>query len=572
MDMFKQELIDSLNAVTPLEVIELEKLITIPTEKGKGNYTLPCFVLAKSLKKAPKVIAEEIAAQLELSSAFEKVEPINGFLNFYLDQAGYIGSVLKCIDAAGSEYGSVEKKNETVCIDFSSPNMGKELAFHHLRSTMIGNSLSRIYKASGYTVERINHLGDWGTSFGKLIVMYLRDGLSTEQQVLDNLDIVDLNKLYVSFSKAAATEPELEDEARAAFTKLEQGDELYDRLWTGFKEATLKELKKLYTLMNVEFDSYIGEAFFNTHLGHVLEVLNEKDILADSQERKVVLLDEEEMPPCLIQKSDGSTLYATRDIAAALYRKKEYNFEKCLYVVDNGQALHFRQVFTVLKKLGHEWHEDMMHIPFGLILQLNEESGKWEKGKTRTGQSNLLKDVFNAAQQKILAVIEEKNTDLEDKENVAMQIGISALVFDTLKNRRLNDVKFDWDKALSFEGDTGPYVQNAHVRLCSIMRKAGKTVSIDTVDFNKIADCYSAELVNELSLLSSKIAQACSVDEPYVLSQYALSLAEKSHRFIHHNKVLGTPEESERLFVVQSVQTVLEKVLFLIGVNPIRHM
>ncbi|MGL1900949.1 MAG: arginine--tRNA ligase [Fibrobacterales bacterium] len=572
MDMFKQELIDALNTVTPLDVIELEKLITIPTEKGKGNYTLPCFVLAKSLKKAPKVIAEEIADLLELSSAFEKVEPINGFLNFYLDQAGYIGSVLKAIDAAGSEYGSVDEKDETVCIDFSSPNMGKELAFHHLRSTMIGNSLSRIYKASGYTVERINHLGDWGTSFGKLIVMYLKEGLSTEQNVLDTLDIVDLNKLYVSFSKAALEEPELEDEARAAFTKLEQGDELYGRLWAGFKEATLKELKKLYILMDVEFDSYIGEAFFNTHLEHVLEVLNEKDILADSQERKVVLLDEEEMPPCLIQKSDGSTLYATRDIAASLYRKKEYDFKKCLYVVDNGQALHFRQVFTVLNKLGHEWHKDMIHVPFGLILQLNEESGKWEKGKTRTGQSNLLKDVFSAAQQKILAVIEEKNNALEDKENVAMQIGISALVFDTLKNRRLNDVKFDWDKALSFEGDTGPYVQNAHVRLCSIMRKAAKIVAIEDVDFKKISDGYSAELVNELSLLGAKISQACSVDEPYVLSQYALSLAEKSHRFIHHNKVIGTPEESERLFVVQSVQTVLEKVLFLIGVNPIRHM
>ncbi len=572
MDTFKQELIEALDIVVPLEKSELEKLITIPTEKGKGNYTLPCFVLAKSLKKAPKIIAEEIAEKLTLSDAFDKVEPINGFLNFYLNQAGYIGSVLKTIASEGEHYGDAEKQKQTILIDFSSPNMGKELAFHHLRSTMIGNALSRIYTASGYTVERINHLGDWGTSFGKLIVMYEREGLPSDQNTLDTLDIVDLNKLYVSFSKAATENPELEDEARKAFTQLENGDEFYGKLWKAFREATLKELKKLYELMGVEFDSYKGEAFFNTHLPEVLSVLEEKGILADSQERKVVLLDDEEMPPCLIQKSDGSTLYATRDIAAALYRQKEYGFKKCLYVVDNGQALHFRQVFTVLNKLELDWHEDMVHVPFGLVLQLNEESGKWEKGKTRTGQSNLLKDVFVAAQNKILGVIDEKNAELEDKENVAMQIGISALVFDTLKNRRLNDVKFDWDQALSFEGDTGPYVQNAHVRLCSIMRKADKTISIDAVDFAKISDEYSYELINELSLLEGKILQACSVDEPYVLSQFALSLAEKSHRFIHHNKVLGTPEESERLFVVQCVQTVLEKVLYLIGVNPIRHM
>jgi arginyl-tRNA synthetase len=462
-----------------------------------------------------------------------------------------------------------------VCIDFSSPNIGKELAFHHLRSTMIGNSLSRIYKAAGYKVERINHLGDWGTAFGKLIVMYLRENRPTDDATLDSLTVKELNILYAAFSKASKEEPGLEDEARAAFTKLEQGDEFYRKLWTAFRAATLKELMRIYDMMGVGFDHYTGESFFEDKIPAILDELREKNLMVKSQDLDVVMLDEFDLNPCLIRKSDGSTLYATRDLAAACYRKKEYNFDKCLYVVDLGQALHFKQVFHVLKKMGREWYKDMYHIPFGVILQLVD--GKWEKGKTRTGTASLLRDVIEAAQKKILEFIDEKNPGLENKELIARQIGISALTFNDLKNSRLKDVRFDWDAVMSFEGDTGPYVQNAHVRLCSIMRKAGieradLATAIASVNFAELGDDAAYSLINILSKKGKKILDAVAADEPSVLAQYALEIAEAAHKFIHEDRVLGSAEEKSRLFLVQATQIVLENVLDLLGLFPIRQM
>ncbi|HOG69198.1 MAG TPA: arginine--tRNA ligase, partial [Fibrobacteraceae bacterium] len=444
-------------------------------------------------------------------------------------------------------------------------------AFHHLRSTMIGNSLSRIYKANGYRVERINHLGDWGTAFGKLIVMYLREGGSLEEEALDQLTVKELNLLYSSFSKISKENPELENEARAAFTKLEEGDSLYRKLWSAFKKATLKELMRIYSMMGVSFDHYIGESFFEDKIPAVLDELREKKLLVKSQELDVVMLNDFDLPPCLIRKSDGSTLYATRDLAAALYRKKEFQFSKCLYVVDLGQSLHFKQVFHVLKKMDYEWYQDMYHIPFGVILQQTEE-GKWEKGKTRSGTASLLRDVIEAAKEKILTFINEKNPELENKEEIATQIGISALTFNDLKNRRLMDVKFDWDSALSFDGATGPYVQNAHVRLCSIMRKAAYTAKIEDVSWDTLTDDAAYELIKVLSRKGNNIAKACETDEPSTLAQYALEIAEAAHRFIHQDRVLGSAEEKSRLYLVQATQIVLENVLDLLGLFPIRQM
>ena len=485
-------------------------------------------------------------------------------------------STVKHINAAkGLEYGHAAPNGKVVCIDFSSPNIGKELAFHHLRSTMIGNSLSRIYKAAGYKVERINHLGDWGTAFGKLIVMYLREKRPTDDATLDSLTVKELNILYAAFSKASKEEPGLEDEARAAFTKLEQGDEFYRKLWTAFRAATLKELMRIYDMMGVGFDHYTGESFFEDKIPAILDELREKNLMVKSQDLDVVMLDEFDLNPCLIRKSDGSTLYATRDLAAACYRKKEYNFDKCLYVVDLGQALHFKQVFHVLKKMGREWYKDMYHIPFGVILQLVD--GKWEKGKTRTGTASLLRDVIEAAQKKILEFIDEKNPNLENKELIARQIGISALTFNDLKNSRLKDVRFDWDAVMSFEGDTGPYVQNAHVRLCSIMRKAGieradLATAIKDVNFAELGDDAAYSLINILSKKGKKILDAVAGDEPSVLAQYALEIAEAAHKFIHEDRVLGSAEEKSRLFLVQATQIVLENVLDLLGLFPIRQM
>jgi len=550
---------------------EALSLLSIPPDTSCGDWCLPCFTLAKKLRKAPKAIAEELAAQFPAPQGFAKTEALNGYWNFYADKAAFVKNILDEIKEKGLEFGFAAPKNKTVAIDYSSPNIGKELAFHHLRSTMIGNSLARIFKANGYKVERINHLGDWGTQFGKLIVMYLREKLPTDEQTLCNLTVKELNKLYASFSKISKEEPELESEARDAFAKLEKGDEFYRKLWSAFKEATLKELMRIYKIMGVDFDHYIGESFFEDKIPAVVEELEKKSLLVNSQERDVVLLEELDLPPCLIKKSDGSTLYATRDLAAALYRKEQFNFEKCLYVVDNGQALHFKQVFAVLNKMGYEWSKDCEHIPFGLILHKNEE-GKWEKGKTRTGTASLLRDVIEAASAKILALINEKNPELANKEEVATKIGIGAIAFNDLKNRRLMDVKFDWDAALSFEGATGPYIQNAHVRLCSILRKSNKNTFELTFKSEELLDQNSYDLIKMLSRKGEKINAACENREPYMLAQYSLELAESAHKFIHNNRVLGSAEEDSRLFLVYCTQQILESVLDLLGLAPVREM
>ncbi|MCQ2121213.1 MAG: arginine--tRNA ligase [Fibrobacter sp.] len=570
MNSFEAQIAAALEATGTFSADAALKLISVPPDTTHGNFTIPCFSLAKTLRKAPKIIAEELAAQVKLPSGLSKVEAVNGYLNFFIDRSFLAKSTLEAIDAKGLDYGYADSNGKVVCIDFSSPNIGKELAFHHLRSTMIGNSLSRIYKAAGYKVERINHLGDWGTAFGKLIVMYLRENRPTDDATLDSLTVKELNILYASFSKISKEEPGLEDEARAAFTKLEQGDEFYRKLWTAFRAATLKELNRIYDMLGVSFDHYTGESFFEDKIPAILDELREKKLMVKSQELDVVMLDEFDLGPCLIRKSDGSTLYATRDLAAANYRKQEYNFDKCLYVVDLGQALHFKQVFHVLKKMGREWYKDMYHIPFGVILQLVD--GKWEKGKTRTGTASLLRDVIEAAQKKILEFINEKNPDLENKEIIAREIGVSAITFNDLKNSRLKDVKFDWDAVMSFEGDTGPYVQNAHVRLCSIMRKAGYAVKLDEVDYAQLQDDNAYELIKVLARKGEKILAACNTDEPSVLAQYALEIAEYAHRFIHNDRVLGSAEEKSRLFLVQATQIVLENVLDLLGLFPIRQM
>ena len=570
MNSFEQEIAEALAATGSFEKEAALKLISVPPDTTHGNFTIPCFSLAKVMHKAPKMIAEDLAAQVKLPAGLSKVEAVNGYLNFFIDRGFLAKSTLEEIAAKGLEYGHAAPNGKVVCIDFSSPNIGKELAFHHLRSTMIGNSLSRIYKAAGYKVERINHLGDWGTAFGKLIVMYLRENRPTDDATLDSLTVKELNILYAAFSKASKEEPGLEDEARAAFTKLEQGDEFYRKLWTAFRAATLKELMRIYDMMGVGFDHYTGESFFEDKIPAILDELREKNLMVKSQDLDVVMLDEFDLNPCLIRKSDGSTLYATRDLAAACYRKREYNFDKCLYVVDLGQALHFKQVFHVLKKMGRQWYKDMYHIPFGVILQLVD--GKWEKGKTRTGTASLLRDVIEAAQKKILEFIDQKNPGLKNKELIARQIGISALTFNDLKNSRLKDVRFDWDAVMSFEGDTGPYVQNAHVRLCSIMRKAGYTVKISEIDMAQLTDDAAYSLINLLAKKGEKIQGAVAGDEPSVLAQYALEIAEAAHKFIHEDRVLGSAEEKSRLFLVQATQIVLENVLDLLGLFPIRQM
>lgn len=595
MKTYKEEiaelLLPHLGPLGGLTRQEIHDAISFPQHVDHGDFAFPCFPLAKKLRKAPPAIAGELVATLTAAGAFApggtfaRAEAVSGYLNFHVDKPAFAKRTLSAIAAQGARYGETGKgAGKTVAIDFSSPNMGKELAFHHLRGTMIGNSLSRLYAKAGYKVVRINHLGDWGTSYGKLIVMFLKEGLGNAD--LPGMTISRLNALYKDFSDAAKEDPSLEDRAREAFQRLEAGDAAYLRLWDAFKQVTLRELQRIYAQLDVEFDSYDGEAFFVGHMPKVMGALDAKGLVKKSQGAEIVDLEAHNMPPVLLRKSDGATLYITRDIAAAIYRKETYGFDRCLYVVDNGQSLHFQQLIKVLELMGFPWNRDIEHIAFGLVLIKSEEGG-WEKGKTRAGAASLLKDVIEAARDKILGIIEEKNPEAKGKEELALRIGVGALVFSELKNRRSGDIRFEWEQALSFEGDSGPYVQNAHVRLCSILRKsaerAGKKAA-DTpaadfaaagslgIDFTRYPEPQAQALIQVLSRFADRIDTALSGNDPCPVAQYCLEIAEATHSFLHVCRALGSPEEKERLLLVDCARIVLGQALRLVGVPAIEEM
>ncbi len=578
MATFKRDIATAVATLTGLGEEAVEAAIALPQHADHGDFSFACFPLAKTLRQAPAVIAADLAQRIKVPPGFAKVEALGGYLNFFVDKADFARQVLTEVMEFSSSYGDGrEGKGKCAALDFSSPNMGKELAFHHLRGTMIGRSLACIFRKRGFKVVRINHLGDWGTSYGKLIVMYLREGLGEAD--LAGLTLSRLNTLYRAFDEAARREPVLEDEARRTFAKLEAGDALYRKLWAAFREVTLEELRRLYAILDVEFDSYLGEAFFADRMGGALDLLKARGLLRESEGAEVVELASFEMPPALVRKSDGSTLYFTRDLAAGIYRQEEYAFDLCLYVVDNGQSLHFQQLFKVLELLGFEWHDRCEHVPFGLVLIKSGEGG-WEKGKTRTGQGSLLKEVLEAAREKILTIMAEKNPDLAPSEadGIAMQIAVGALVFSELKNRRLNDIRFEWNQALSFEGDSGPYVQNAHVRMCSILRKTGladkawSSQDCENIRWAVFAEPSAFAMVEFLAEFPDRIASALSARDPCLLAQFALSLADATHRFLHACRVLGSDEERERLLLVQAARTVLASALDLIGVPAIEAM
>jgi arginyl-tRNA synthetase len=580
MATFKRELaratLPALPAEAGLDEARIEAALTLPQHADHGDFSFPCFPLAKALRKPPAAIAEELARTLPPPPGFTRVEALSGYLNFFADKALFTQRVVTEVLSRGAAYGdSTEGAGKPVVIDFSSPNMGKELAFHHLRGTMIGNSLSRVFAKLGHPVTRVNHLGDWGTSYGKLIVMFVREGLGEAD--LEGLTLERLNGLYKAFSKAAEAEPELENAAREAFAKLEAGDAYYRLLWNAFREVTLVELRRLYAILNVDFDSWIGEAFFADRLQPVLDLLQAKGILSTSQGAEVVDLEAHGMPPALIRKSDGSTLYITRDLAAALYRWETYAFSRSFYVVDNGQSLHFQQLFKVLELLGCAWHDRNEHIPFGLVLHKSDE-GNWEKGKTRSGHASLLKDVLEAATDKIAGIMAEKSPESAGDRTLALRIAVGALVFSELKNRRLNDIRFEWDQALSFEGDSGPYVQNAHVRLCSILRKAGQPLDgfeaaeLEGARWNVFDNADAFAVADLLAQYPERLANAAFSLDPCSLAQYALSLADATHRFLHSNRILGSDEQRERLLLVRAAKAVLGQALEMVGVPAIERM
>ncbi|MFA9559003.1 arginine--tRNA ligase [Evansella sp. AB-rgal1] len=536
---------------------EVLQFIEKPKYEEQGDLAFPCFVLAKTLKKSPNSIASDLAEKLD-HPLFEKVVADGPYVNCFLNKKYVSKKFIKSILQAGESYGSLDMGNgQNIVVDFSSPNIAKPFSMGHLRSTVIGNSLANIVEKCGYKALRINHLGDWGTQFGKLIVAYKRWG--NEDSVRQNT-IKELLDLYVKFHVEAETHPILEDDARLWFKKLEDGDkEAYD-LWKWFRDESLKEFSKIYELLDVHFDSFQGEAFYNDKMGETMDTIQKLELLTQSDGANVVDLKEFDVPPCLIQKSDGATLYATRDLTAAIYRHNQYNFEKTLYIVGHEQSLHFKQVFLVLEKMGYEWAKGLVHIPFGFILK----DGK--KMSTRKGKVVLLEEVIKEAMELAQSNIDMKNPDLEKKEEVAKMVGVGAIIFHDLKNERQNNVEFSLEEMLRFEGTTGPYVQYTHARGCSILRKA--SVDVSSLKISGLDDQYSWPVIKSLMEFPNVVKKSFTQTEPSHIAKYLIGLSQDFNKYYTNVKILSPDEQQEsRLALVKTVTFVLKEGLRLLGIK-----
>lgn len=544
-----------LNGFSTADIFDM---LEYPADRKLGDIALPCFKLSKAMRMPPQKIAESLCAGLkaneECANVFEKIENVNGYLNFYISN-DYLLKNLNGMSAP--DYGSSDVgKGKTIVIDYSSPNIAKPFHIGHLRSTVIGQSIKNIHRFCGYECVGVNHLGDWGTQFGKLIVAYKKWG---DKETIEQRGIKALTEIYVRFHEEAEKDPSLEDEAREAFSKMEQGDSECIELWKWFVEISIAEFKKVYELIGADFESWNGESFYFDKTDEVVNALKEKNLLKLDNGAYIVSLDEYDMPPCLVLKSDGSTIYATRDIAAAFYRKKTYNFDKCIYVTSAGQSLHFAQFFKVIELMGEEWAKDLVHVPFGTV------SIDGAKLATRTGNVILLEDLFREATEKTLEIINEKNPTLENKEEVASAVGVGAVIFHDLSNNRIKDINFIWDEVLNFDGNTGPYVQYTYARCCGILEKAGSYGKDGAITHPSEVD-----IIKTLSLFPEKVEQARRDLEPSVISRYLLDVCQEFNRFYHDCPVLRAEDEkvrSTRLAIVEATSVVLSNGLKLIGLK-----
>ncbi|KWY08487.1 arginyl-tRNA synthetase [Enterococcus faecium] len=540
-----------------LTLEQVEQLLENPKSAEHGDVAFPAFSLAKVYRKAPQQIAADLAEKID-SVNFEKIEVVGPYLNFFMNKELISKKVLQTVVKEKEHYGDSNIGNQgTVPIDMSSPNIAKPISMGHLRSTVIGNSIGFIMEKIGYQPIRINHLGDWGTQFGKLIVAYKKWG--TEEAVKAE-PINELLRLYVQFHEVAETEPELNEEARAWFKRLEEGDKEAIQLWQWFRDESMKEFNKIYDLLEVRFDSLNGEAFYNDKMDEIVKLLEEKHLLNEDKGAEIVDLSAYDLNPALIKKSDGATLYITRDLAAALYRKRTYDFKQSLYVVGNEQSYHFKQLKAVLKEMGFDWSDDMHHIPFGLITQ----GGK--KLSTRKGKIVLLEEVLNEAIQSAKEQISEKNPDLENKDAVAKQVGVGAVIFHDLKNDRLNTFDFNLEEVVRFEGETGPYVQYTHARAVSLLEKAGFVPS-ETADY-ALNDDTSWEVVKLVQKYPETVLSAGEKYEPSVIAKHAIKLAQAFNKYYAHTKILADDEQKEaRLALVYAVTVLLKEDLRLLGLH-----
>ena len=559
---YKKLLADTV-IIEGVESEEIAAQITPCKDRAHGDYSLPCFRLAAQLKKSPAELAKEVAGRVGCFNFLEKAEAVGPFVNFTLNKSAYAKDVLEKVLSAGGFYGSSDiGAGKTVCIDYSSVNIAKPFHIGHLLNTVLGAALYRIYKKAGYHVVGINHLGDWGTQFGKLIVAYKKWG---DEEDIEKRGVRALVDIYVKFHKEAEKDPSLDDEARAWFKKIEDGDKEALSIFNRFKTSTLAEVEKIYKRLNVTFDSYAGESFYNDKMQPVLDMLTEKGLLVDDDGAKVVKLGEG-MPPCLLVRSDGATLYATRDLAAAFYRKKTYDFDKCLYVVASQQNLHFRQWFKVLELAGEEWYKDLVHVAHGMV---SLEEGSLS---TRSGNVVYLDDVLDMAVSKSREIIEEKREDLPDPDAVAEQIGVGAVIFGVLYNNRIKDMTFSYSRALNFDGETGPYVQYTHARCRSLTEKCPDP-DCDP-DYSGVTGAEACEVLKLLDSYPDVILSAAEKYEPCYVSRFLVDLAQAFGKFYLTCNIAKAEDgvKKARLMLVKAVKSVLKDGLELLGIKAPEKM
>lgn len=545
-----------------LTVDEILSLLEKPKSSQHGDVAFPVFTLAKVLRKAPQAIAADLVAEMP-TDAFEKVEVVGPYINFFLDKSQVSQGVITQILTEEEHYGDVNiGEGRTIPIDMSSPNIAKPMSMGHLRSTVIGNSLANILTKINYLPIRINYIGDWGTQFGKLIVAYKKWG---NEEAVRNAPIKELLRLYVDFHEEAEKHPELEDEGRFWFKKLEDGDAEATKLWKWFREESLKEFQRIYDILDIQFDSYNGESFYNDKMDQAVALLEEKNLLETNEGAEIVDLEKYNLNPALIRKSDGATLYITRDLASALYRKKEYDFAQALYVVGNEQSIHFKQLKAVLTEMGFNWSDDIHHVPFGLITK----DGK--KLSTRKGKIVLLEEVLGEAISLAKSQIEEKNPTLANKDDVASQVGVGAVIFHDLKNDRLNNFDFSLEEVVRFEGETGPYVQYTHARCASILRKTGWAPKTET-DYS-LNDAESWEVIKLLQAFPQIVQRAATKYEPSVIAKHAIQLSQAFNKYYAHVKIVHDDDQQDaRLALVLAVKTVLKEGLRLLGLKAPEEM
>lgn len=546
--------------------LDIEGLIEVPPKPELGDYALPCFQLAKTLRKSPQQIAAEIAQSIKPNHIISRVTNVGPYVNFFVNKTTLAREVLTAVFDLQDNYGSSTRgRGKTIVLDYSSPNVAKPFHVGHLRTTIIGSALYKIYSHLGFRCIGINHLGDWGTQFGKLILAYKLWG---DKETVESDPINQLVRLYVRFHQEAEDDPELEQEARRWFAKLESGDSEALELWQWFVDVSIKEFEKMYRILDVHFDHYLGESFYISKVPELVEALREKGLLVESEGALVVPLGQFDMPPCIILKSDGTSIYTSRDIAAAIYRKKTYNFDQALYVTDYAQNLHFKQWIKVLELMGYEWSKNIKHISYGRV-RLRE--GKMQ---TRTGSVILLKDVIEEAVNRACKIIAERNPHLPNREEVAMQVGIGAIIYNDLYHNRMNDVVFDWDAMLSFEGESGPYLQYTYARSCRVLEKAHEELTAD-IDFGLLVEPEAIAVIKELYDFPAAVERAAAEYEPSIITRHLTALAQHFNRFYHQHQIIvdDHPDlQRARLLLCFAVNKTLGIGMRLLGIPAPKRM